>query len=96
MKTIIASIIFLLFSFSSFSQNIWQQSNGPFTGTFISQLTFNSSGHIFACSYGAGIFRSTDNGSSWAQINQGLPTVNLKVNVTMYCSTGDIYSTQII
>jgi photosystem II stability/assembly factor-like uncharacterized protein len=92
MKRIIFLLLFL-FSFSTcFSQTIWQQSNGPYTGTLINQLTINQSGHLFACSYGAGIFRSTDNGNSWVQINQGLPQLNFEGYRAMcIAGNGDIY-----
>ncbi len=36
------------------------------------RLAFNSLGHLFATTYGQGIFRSTDHGSTWTQVNNGL------------------------
>ena len=93
MKRIIFLLLFL-FSFSiCFSQTIWQQSNGPYTGSLINQLSVNQSGHLFACSYAAGIFRSTNNGNSWIAINQGLPSLNLEgYRIICIAGNGDIYS----
>ncbi len=44
----------------------WSQSNGPLGG-IVHALVVNSSGYVFAGTYGGGVFRSTDNGSSWTQ-----------------------------
>ena len=38
----------------------------------ITRLAYNSSGNLFATTYGQGIFRSTDQGNTWTQINNGL------------------------
>jgi len=55
----------------SLSQNFWEQTNGPNGGDFRS-FAINSSGHIFAATYGS-VFRSTDNGENWTQVRNGLP-----------------------
>lgn len=47
--------------------NFWQQTNGPYWGP-IRALAINSSGYIIAVGNG-GVFCSTDNGASWAQVN---------------------------
>jgi Secretion system C-terminal sorting domain len=50
----------------------------------------NSSGHIFAGTYLGGIFRSTDNGDSWAPLNTALAdtfVMSLIIN-----STGHIFA----
>lgn len=58
---------------SAFAQtNFWEQTNGPFGGT-IGSLAINANGDAFAGAFG-GVFRSTDNGDSWQQINNGLTT----------------------
>lgn len=36
------------------------------------RLVFNSLGHLFITSYGQGIFRSSDQGDSWTEVNNGL------------------------
>jgi hypothetical protein len=38
----------------------------------------NSSGHIFAASGISGIYRSTDNGINWVQVNNGLTDMLLQ------------------
>mgnify|MGYP003349258574 FL=1 len=40
--------------------------------SYVNSLLVNSSGHIFAGTEVDGLFRSTDNGVSWSQINSGL------------------------
>jgi photosystem II stability/assembly factor-like uncharacterized protein len=35
-------------------------------------LVANAHGHIFAATYGAGVFRSTDGGRTWTEVNVGL------------------------
>ena len=42
------------------------------TNTDVRSLTINSTDHIFAGTYLGGVFRSTDNGDSWTEINNGL------------------------
>ena len=45
----------------------WEPTNGPHGG-HIFHLAVNAGGHIFAASETNGVFRSTDNGSSWTQV----------------------------
>jgi len=40
-------------------------------------LVANAQGHLFAATYGAGVFRSTDGGRSWTAINSGLDDPNV-------------------
>ena len=47
----------------------WQQTNGPL-GARVTSFAF-SGGNIFAATDGAGVFLSTNNGSSWTEINNG-------------------------
>jgi ligand-binding sensor domain-containing protein len=49
----------------------WQQTNGPYGGIVYS-FVIDSSGHIFAGTEGAGLFRSTTNGDGWTPT--GLPS----------------------
>ena len=48
--------------------------------TFISSFAENSSGHLFAgtYNYGQGVFRSTDFGETWDQINTGLTIMDVR------------------
>ena len=49
----------------------WEQTNGPYGGDILS-LYAAPKGVLFAGTSGAGIFRSTDRGNSWAPVNTGL------------------------
>lgn len=53
----------------------WQQTNGP-TGGLTRDVT-KISDHIFVNGQSGGIFRSDDNGVSWAPVNTGLPSYPL-------------------
>jgi hypothetical protein len=48
------------------------------TNLFVRSLAINSSGHIFAGTGGGGVFRSTDNGGSWAPVNVGLTNLDVR------------------
>jgi hypothetical protein len=52
------------------AQNFWAQTNGPQGGDGIALAT-NTSGHVFVCTQGGGLFRSTDNGETWTEVNNG-------------------------
>jgi len=52
--------------------DFWEQTNGPFIGE-ITSLAISSTGDIFAGTIDDGVFRSSDNGDNWSQINTGLP-----------------------
>lgn len=54
------------------SQNIWTPTNGIYGG-LIRQVTPDTGGNVYIGTYDAGIFRSTNNGDSWTEINEGLP-----------------------
>jgi photosystem II stability/assembly factor-like uncharacterized protein len=55
----------------------WIQTSGPCGGNVLSIAV--SGTNIFAGTEGGGIYRSTDNGSSWIQINNGLTNNIVKV-----------------
>jgi len=69
MKTLF-TILFSLSTLFTFSQT-WQQTNGPYGGD-VRCLAQNSSGELFAGTRGGGILRSSDNGDTWVQVNNGL------------------------
>src|SRR5271157_513939 len=50
--------------------------SGPFGGDIIAN-GINVNGHLFAVSKDVGLFRSTDDGSTWAGVGSGLPDVIL-------------------
>jgi hypothetical protein len=68
--TILLLLIILVPININFSQNFWQQTNGP-TGGNVMTLAVNSNGDIFAGSRGGGMLRSTNSGENWEQINNG-------------------------
>jgi photosystem II stability/assembly factor-like uncharacterized protein len=53
-------------------------------------ITINSSDHVFVGTYGDGIYKSTNNGGSWTQINNGL--TNLYVYSLATHQNDDIYA----
>jgi photosystem II stability/assembly factor-like uncharacterized protein len=64
--------IALLTVFLSISLNAqWQVCNGPYISNDIREMVSDGT-NIFAAT-GNGIFRSTDNGTSWTECNNGLP-----------------------
>ena len=66
---------------------VWQRTNGPYGGN-VRSIAINSQGHIFVGDYG--IYRSTDNGSSWSFVDlNGVSVTALAVNDF----NGDIYAT---
>jgi photosystem II stability/assembly factor-like uncharacterized protein len=52
-------------------------------------IVINSQGHIFAGSYGWGIWKSTDNGLNWAQHNNGFQHIYIR---SMHISNGVLYA----
>ena len=74
MKLIITFLLALT-SFC-FSQDFWEQTNGPFGGP-IYALDINSNGNVFAGTQGGGVFRSLDDGDNWIPINNGLPELDV-------------------
>src|SRR5690606_22028654 len=59
----------------------WTILSNGFTATNnVNALAINSNGHVFAGTYGDGIFRSTDNGDSWSPVLNSTHTVSLAFN----------------
>ncbi|TSA21922.1 hypothetical protein D4R75_05630, partial [bacterium] len=46
---------------------LFAQCDGPY-GAQVRHLALNSSGHIFAATWGGGVYRSTDNGDRWTRV----------------------------
>ncbi len=74
-------IVIMIIPATSFSQ--WEQLNGQFTADIqcfaaSTNPADTTKTYIFAGTWGNGIFRSTDDGQSWAQIDSGL--TNLFIN----------------
>lgn len=68
------------FNFVEAQTEYWQQTNGPYGGN-VNAVTINLSGHILAGA-GVGIFRSTDNGTHWMQLNGGVRNKNVLSLIT--------------
>ena len=95
--------LILLLSFiatSAIAQtDFWQQTNGPIGGSVLA-LAINANGDVFAGTAGGGVFRSTDNGNNWSQINTGLTgtvvqalTINASGNIFAGTEVGVFRST---
>ena len=83
-RNLVFVFIFILFSLLTdhdrvFAQtNYWQSTNGPNAG-IVNALAINSKGHIFAvCN---GVYRSTDNGSTWTKLNTSISTSNGVISI---------------
>src|SRR5215472_7332761 len=70
-------------------QGFWEQTNGPQGGDGIALAT-NASGDIFVGTQGGGIFRSTESGETWTEVNNGLTDTN--VRALAINSAGDIFA----
>lgn len=77
MKKYFFFLFIILFTHQLLSQNFWQPTNGP-SGLYgadnVGSLAINANGYIFAGTWGMGegIYRSTNDGDDWTQINSGL------------------------
>ena len=67
----------------------WEQTNGP-VGQWVQALAVNLGGDIFSGTAGGGVFRSTDNGNVWTEINNGL--TNTTVRALTINLGGDIFA----
>jgi hypothetical protein len=56
----------------------WVQTNGPFVAT-VKCIAVSASGDVYAGTNGGGVYRSADNGTTWAVCNTGL------TNLTIQC-----------
>ena len=84
---LIISILFFCSFTNAFSERtIWRQTSGPYGGDAYC-LTINSSnGNIFAGTL-IGIYRSTDNGNSWEQVNNGFTFSEYFIINSAVCDT---------
>ena len=77
MKKIFTTAMILIFLVLSNTANAqWVQTNGPFGGTINSLVV--SGTNIFAGTFGGGVFLSTDNGSNWTAVNNGLTNTDVR------------------
>ena len=77
MKTLVRCLVMVLgaITISTLSIAQWLQTNGPYGGAGIWNLTA-SGNDIYACSYGK-IHLSTNFGNSWTSVSSGLPQSNI-------------------
>jgi photosystem II stability/assembly factor-like uncharacterized protein len=82
--------IWLLGVTTAYTQGQWAKTNGPYGYTTSAIASVNSK-RIFAATLEAGLFRSTDQGATWQQINNGLngyiPFYSLAID-----SSGNVYA----
>ena len=75
------------------SEADWTRSNGPWSATVMDILANGS--NLFSATRGGGVFRSTDNGSSWTPLDNGLtnPYVNSLVvsGSSLFAGTTTLY-----
>jgi hypothetical protein len=81
--------ILLFLGNKAHSQEYWGRLTG-FPGSYVHALAIDSSGRIFAGSLTGGMYRSTDDGVSWSQINSGL--TYKKIHSIAINSTGIIFA----
>uniref|UniRef100_A0A832LKS0 T9SS type A sorting domain-containing protein n=1 Tax=Ignavibacterium album TaxID=591197 RepID=A0A832LKS0_9BACT len=94
MKNLIL-VLFAFFFFTSFlfSQTIqWEQLSGPHGGSIYSIVKDDNYGNIYVNTrWGAGPFKSTDNGESWFSIKNGLTPNNGEFHPMNINSNGDLF-----
>jgi len=83
-------IYFIICSNTLYSQtDIWEQTGGPVNGN-IQRLIVTSNDHLFAVNRDSGIFRSTNNGTTWTAVNSGI--TNLDIRALVVNVDGSIYA----
>jgi photosystem II stability/assembly factor-like uncharacterized protein len=94
MKNLIL-VLFAFFYFTSFlfSQTIqWEPLSGPHGGSIYSIVKDDNSGNIYANTmWGAGPFKSTDNGETWFSIKNGLTPYDGQFHPLNINSNGDLF-----
>ncbi|MBN1186452.1 MAG: T9SS type A sorting domain-containing protein [Bacteroidales bacterium] len=72
------TFIFIVITIALPAQEFWEQTNGPYSNG-IRAIVVNSKGYLFVAgadgnfaTSDSGIYRSTDDGDTWVQINNGL------------------------
>ncbi len=80
-----------IWSFTTGNQLSWTLMNNGLTNNYVMALAVNSSGYIFAGTWGGGVYLSTNNGTTWTAVNNGLTTsgiVCLAINSSGYIFAG--------
>ncbi|HET7153522.1 MAG TPA: hypothetical protein VFJ29_07120, partial [Candidatus Kapabacteria bacterium] len=76
---LIGAIIFFI-SIPLSAQNFWQRTNGPYFYPTINSMGYDAKGNIYAAIYPKGVYRSSDNGTTWKSLSNGLDTVLINYN----------------
>ena len=85
------AILFLVTS--TYPQQIWTPTNGPFGGEFAKVIVKDGLGNLFLGTERGGLWKSTDNGKIWSQKNSGIPyrkinSIAVDTNNAIYIATG--------
>ena len=87
MKKIFLLLVIFLFAAGSHAQ--WQQTNAPINVSYASLAANQQS--LFAATSDSGIYRSSDNGNSWAKLSNGLDRLCFN-SIILNPATGAIYA----
>ena len=75
MRILKISLLIFILPITSFAQEFWQHSNGPYAANVL-DIAFEPSGTIYISNYFNGLHKSTDSGSSWELVNREVPQGN--------------------
>jgi len=90
-RPLFVSIFLLCATTIAFAQTpFWQQTGGP-EGGGVWGLAVNANGDLFAAVYRTGVYRSTDNGESWALLNMGVWWPNIGVRLPVVDRHGHLF-----
>lgn len=76
MRNIIFVLIFILITGKLFSQPV-ESNTGVNNGYIMSIARDASTGNLYAGTVGRGVYKSTNNGSSWSEISSGIPLIDI-------------------
>jgi hypothetical protein len=65
----------------TFGQITWEATSGPSTSS-VTCIVENKNGDIYAGTYSKGLFKSTNNGNDWLEVNEGITTLSMQALAT--------------
>jgi ligand-binding sensor domain-containing protein len=78
-RLILITLLVVINSSGNLFPQIWQPTNGPLPlSNQVVALAIDSAGYVFAGTIGGGVFLTTDNGSNWTAVNNGLSSSNIR------------------
>lgn len=89
MKRLLPIIIFLL-SFSHVNAQFWKALNGVYGGAQYEIINHSATGALVTINNG-GIFRSTDNGSTWTRSSSGIVATDISMRGLTQDGSGKLY-----